>query len=171
MSKRHYTRGAPKERFLAKVQKTPEGCWIWRGYTAPNGYGQFAVTSSDVRYAHRFAFEAFSGAIGEGLYVCHRCDVRNCVNPEHLFLGTHQDNVSDMCEKDRHQRGARHAFARLTPDGVRWARRQRRAGRQVKDIAAALQVHRATAGEAIRGVTWKHIADVPPVVTSEGVSK
>lgn len=90
-------------RFFKKVQKQDDGCWIFnKGGTRP--YGEFSVDR--VRYmAHRFSFLYHVGPIPDGLFVCHKCDVRKCVNPDHLFLGTHDDNMLDMVRKNR----ARHA--------------------------------------------------------------
>ena len=69
------------------------GCWLWLGFISPDGYG--------TRLAHRRAWELARGPIPDGMLVCHRCDVRHCVNPDHLFLGTHLDNMRDMIRKGR----------------------------------------------------------------------
>lgn len=87
------------ERFVQKIAKT-ETCWLWTGCIHRLGYGHFRVGRKLVS-AHRFAYSAFVGPIPEGAVVCHACDVRHCVNPEHLWLGTQQDNVRDMWAKGR----------------------------------------------------------------------
>lgn len=91
-----------RERFEAKFYVTP-GCWIWTKGRYHDGYGQFAVSAHErsVR-AHRVSYELYVGPIPEDLHVLHRCDVRACVNPEHLFLGTRVDNMQDMIQKGRH---------------------------------------------------------------------
>lgn len=96
------------ERFWSKVQKgQPDECWLWLGPTCV-GYGNFGIskngTTRSVR-AHRFIWELENGPIPKGLLVCHRCDVRACANPAHLFLGTHHDNTQDMMQKGRYKGG------------------------------------------------------------------
>lgn len=102
-------------RFWSKVDKGP-GCWTWTGATQNYGYG--AVTIHGLtRRAHRVSWELAHGPIPDGLHVCHRCDNPPCVNPDHLFLGTAQDNVDD---KDAKGRGRN----QVGP----WVRRARRTG-------------------------------------------
>jgi hypothetical protein len=75
-------------------------CWLWTGSINTYGYGTIAVNGKN-KMVHRYAYEILKGEIQEGLFVCHKCDVRNCVNPEHLFLGTANDNNQDMISKGR----------------------------------------------------------------------
>jgi hypothetical protein len=91
------------ERFWSKVEKT-ETCWLWTRAKYVDGYGVYCHEGRQCR-AHRFAYEWFVGPIPEGLYVCHICDVRHCVRPDHLFLGTQRENSEDMVRKGRQSRG------------------------------------------------------------------
>lgn len=77
-----------------------DGCWLWRSAIVANGYGGVKHNGKMVR-AHRASWLIHYGPIPDGLQVCHRCDVKPCVNPEHLFVGTHKDNMRDCVEKGR----------------------------------------------------------------------
>lgn len=93
-----------KQRFMTKTVLTPNGCLNWTASKFKDGYGQFRHDASrpNVR-AHRDAWELFQGPIPDGFQVLHRCDNPACVNVDHLFLGTHQDNVLDKVCKKRHR--------------------------------------------------------------------
>ena len=88
-----------EERFDAFCDKTGD-CWIWTGTFSSKGYAKF-----DSKEAHRLAYERFVGPIPAGLLACHECDNPKCVNPAHLWLGTHADNMADMKAKGRQRNG------------------------------------------------------------------
>ena len=102
-------RHTPAVRFWRRVVKS-EGCWEWAGPCNEGGYGR--VTWNHRRVAHRISWEMAYGPIPEGLFVLHHCDNRRCVRPEHLFLGTANDNIQDMNAKGR-ARGGRKASVRV----------------------------------------------------------
>jgi hypothetical protein len=95
------------ERFWSHVHKT-NTCWLWTGRTNPTrGYGRMYYNRHDTD-THRIAWELMHGPIPTDMVVCHRCDNPPCVNPDHLFLGTHADNVADKVAKGRQAKGETH---------------------------------------------------------------
>lgn len=88
------------ERFLSYVDFT-DSCWLWKGYKSGFGHGSFWLGDGQKTGAHRYAWMHYKGEIPKDIFVLHKCDVPNCVNPEHLFLGTPDDNMKDMAKKGR----------------------------------------------------------------------
>ena len=89
------------DRFFSHVNKT-DSCWIWAGSKTNLGYGRIYDGSNGKRYvAHRLMWELTYGKIPDGMYICHTCDNKLCVNPDHLFLGTQKDNMEDCVNKGR----------------------------------------------------------------------
>jgi hypothetical protein len=88
-----------KQRFWDKVRKT-KGCWDWVGRKNNSGYGYFSLNNK-IQGVHRFSWLIHNGSIPKGMCVCHYCDNKICVNPKHLWLGTHKDNMKDMVIKGR----------------------------------------------------------------------
>ncbi len=87
------------DRFWFAVVKRESGCWLYRN--CPDKYGVLRDDSGKTKTAHRFSYELHHGPIPKGMYVCHKCDVRGCVNPDHLYAGTHEDNTRDIVERGR----------------------------------------------------------------------
>ena len=92
-----YPRRSLAERFWPRVRKG-DGCWEWQGHRSSHGYGKIGCGGKDIG-THRVAWELAHGPIPAGMHVCHRCDNPPCVRPDHLFLGTHSDNMRDLAEK------------------------------------------------------------------------
>jgi hypothetical protein len=114
------------ERFWSHVDiQAPDECWLWTGALDGKGYGVITVDYKTAR-AHRKSYELSIGPIPTGLLICHKCDVRACVNPQHLFPGTYYDNAVDMYQKGRsnppRHRGEKHGNAKVTEETVRLIR-------------------------------------------------
>ncbi len=151
-----------KEKFEKKFVPEPNtGCWLWLGQPNTSGYGCFTFNKKNDK-AHRVSYSIYRGEIPDGLYVCHSCDVRSCVNPDHLWIGTHADNMRDMYLKKRAYfnkglgRGSNNAMALLTEDIVLKIREglKIKSGREVaKEFG--------TSDKNISSIklrkTWKHI--------------
>ncbi len=146
------------ERFLGKVTRS-ETCWQWNGYTNEDGYGMFKLGKKCVR-AHRVSWTLHFGEVPKDLHVLHRCDNRGCVNPAHLFLGTHQDNMRDRSRKGRgvsppSHPGESHPSAKLNEEKVR-AIRDRYIPRKVTmdDLAKEYGVCRQSISNIVHGKRW-----------------
>ena len=143
------------DRFTSKFIKSDCGCWLWTASKTESGYGRFRYNGRSGR-AHRFSYMFYRGKIPDGLHVCHTCDVRNCVNPEHLFLGTQKENIEDCARKGRLARpkGIQHGLSKLNPDLVRYILRSEK----TQDaLALELGVDQKTISRVKRRETWKHI--------------
>ena len=117
MPKGIYNRISAKERFELKYKINPStGCRLWQCGQSSK-YGYFWLEYKD-RLAHRVAYELYIGKIPKGMCVCHKCDTPKCVNPDHLFLGTTNDNMQDMCNKDRQAKGTLNGNSKLVPKDV-----------------------------------------------------
>lgn len=142
--------------FWSRVDKSGE-CWLWTGSATSRGYGQFLMAG--VSWAtHRLSYTIHFGPVPDGLSVLHRCDVRRCVQPAHLFLGTTDDNMLDMVQKGRSPRGERNRTARLTDDTVREIRALYATGRfRQVDLAERFRVSQKTVSAVVLRRKWKHV--------------
>lgn len=157
-----------KDRFMSKVEMVTEsGCWIWMASTLiPSAkskgnrvaYGCFTVGKKSIS-AHRASYKFFVGYIPDGMSVCHSCDIPLCVNPSHLFIGSHKDNMQDMVKKGRakqcveHQfkRGHLHHSAKLTLQQVCEIRESTGS---LRSVAAKFNVTKDAIWAVRKGITW-----------------
>jgi hypothetical protein len=157
--------GAPhaslEVRLWRHVEKT-ETCWLWRGCISNKGYGRIRVFidgKPKMIESHRIAWQVTHGPIPPGLHVLHKCDNPPCCNPDHLFLGTHGDNMRDMESKGRSNktRGSKHHNAKLSEDDVREIRRLYSAGFNRRRIAEKFRVTLAAVKLIAARKSWKHV--------------
>lgn len=169
--------------FSDKYEVSPSGCWNWLGCLDKDGYGLTRLDGRRIR-AHRASYILHRGDISEGGHVCHDCDNPSCVNPDHLWIGTHSDNMRDAYKKGRKlppallspetvSRGEKHSSvmkkaaakgegagnSTLTADQVREIRRlhvPKKKGINV-ELAAKFDVSVSSIEKIVKRVTWKHI--------------
>lgn len=152
-------------RFWSHVDKSAgsKGHWLWTGLVGENGYGGFQLDGKK-RLAHRVAWELVNGPIPyhdsfHGMTVCHSCDVRNCVNPRHLFLGTQAENIKDRDRKGRRAstQGENHPSCFLENEDVLEIRRLADRGVKQMDIADKFNISRGMVSMIVNRKSWKHI--------------
>jgi HNH endonuclease len=168
------------ERFWAKVDKNgpvpahrPElgPCWIWTAGLG-NGYGKILARKQNGKGrfidAHRASYLLNIGPIPDGELVCHKCDNKRCVRPDHLFPGTYGDNFRDCIAKGRGNQGRpgeQNSHAVLTAEDVIRIRELRAAGWNLKQLAAEFPVTVSAISRAYLGKSWKHLPDLLPCQT------
>lgn len=142
------------ERLMKSVVKT-NGCWLWTGNRKPNGYGRIQINNKSFA-AHRLSYALHVRPIPDGLFICHKCDNPSCVNPDHLFIGTHTDNMRDRNEKGRSNmpKGTNHHLHKLTDSDVIEIRNS---GVSSRKLAGGYGVSYRTILHVKRGDTWRHI--------------
>jgi hypothetical protein len=149
--------------FFAQIDRTPSpaGCWLWKRALHHSGYG-VAYLNRRQWQAHRLAYHLFIGPIPDGLWVLHQCDNRQCCNPDHLFLGTQADNMSDCARKGRTNKphGEGHSAAKLTEDQAREILRLRReTSLTMREIGERFGVTIGAVSGIVNGRNWPHIKD------------
>jgi hypothetical protein len=157
MPKGVYRRPSVRERFWAKVSRT-DGCWLWTGRLFGGGYGSLRVDGRRL-LAHRVSWMLHFGEAPDDMCVCHRCDVRHCINPEHLFLGTHQANTLDAVAKGRFPKGETQGRSKLTESDVRDIRLRYESGVIGGNaLAREYGLAQRTVWDVIQRKHWKHVA-------------
>lgn len=152
----------PDVRLLRNAMPEPNsGCWIWMKSVNHKGYGQFKLSDGKTTLAHRASWIAHKGEIPTGLLVCHKCDNRACINPNHLFLGTDKDNSDDKIRKGREARlsGESNPRAKIVEDQVKAIIGEISRGRTLQSLADEYGVHRNTIHHIKTGRNWRHLSE------------
>lgn len=150
------------DRFWDKVNKTA-GCWLWIGGKGGQaGYGQIrlgSVVDGTRRhvYSHRLSYEMHYGPIPKGMFVLHKCDSPSCVRPDHLFLGSHSENMADMKNKGRSLMGEKNVMAKLTLPQVRAIKTRLSLGWTQRKLAKEYGVTFQAINLIAVGKNWAHI--------------
>lgn len=137
-------------RFMSFVKKNDSGCWIWQGAKGRRGYGKFSIIGNPHGVASRISYELFKGSIEDNKYVCHTCDIPSCVNPDHLWAGTHVENMMDMVDKDRQ-------YTKLGSLEVYDIRKLWEQGYSQKKIMEIYKVSSSQISNIVARRIWKHI--------------
>lgn len=153
---------------LLRINSYPNkatGCLLYLGSRTRAGYGRIRLGGFDGKehYAHRLAYELSRGPIPDGMQVCHTCDVPNCINPDHLFLGTNADNQADMDRKGRRDAtswtmlGECHHNSKLTDDDVRFIRANCKRRGDQRRMARRFGITEANVTVIVKRKGWKHV--------------
>lgn len=139
-------------RFMLRISIKENGCWEMNSGVRDNGYSRININKKSF-YGHRFFYEYFNGKIKTGNFICHKCDNRKCVNPNHLFQGTQKDNIQDAINKKRFPVGSR-LSKKLTEDDIIEIRSSNECNEY---LASMFGVCRQTISLIKRRKTWKHV--------------
>jgi hypothetical protein len=153
-----------KCKLFGEIEKK-NGCWEWQGLLHPNGYAYTTNHETEKKeHAHRVSYRIFKGDIPDKLYVCHSCDNRKCINPDHLFLGTAQENMLDAKEKGRLEhikllacKGEASPNAKLNDEKVREIRKEIEAGIRCTVIARKYCMSSSVIYLIRDGKAWSHV--------------
>lgn len=151
-------RNCDPSRIFSRVLKTDSGCWLYTGGLQSGGYGVVSIKNRSV-YAHCLAYRLRVGAIPKGLCVLHKCDVRRCINPKHLFLGTRGENNTDRETKGRSddRRGERNTQVKLDAKRIARIRRIYRTGKfSQREVGEMFDISQQHVSLIVRGEAWKH---------------
>lgn len=147
---------------LKYMPEPNSGCWLWTAALGKAGYGSLRDPRvGHTVHAHRYMWELENGPIPSGLEICHKCDVRSCVNPQHMFLGTRSDNMQDCSRKKRvfvpGFQGEDVGTSKLMEFEINEIRKRRAMGELLQDVANDFGIHYSTVSKIALRKAWGHI--------------
>ena len=149
-----------EERFYEKIEPEPNsGCWLWIEHLTPKGYGAMSYQGKKKR-AHRVSYQIHNGPIPADKMVLHKCDNRSCVNPTHLYLGTHSENMLDMVTRGRQNKpkGSSQGSSKLTEQEVKEIRQIYKDGEiTCSELGDRFDVTAQNIWFIVNRRTWRHI--------------
>jgi hypothetical protein len=150
-------RPSEDDRFWSKVDiAADDECWEWNAGEARGGYGKYAYRGKTIT-AHRMSYIIANGAIPDGLMICHSCDNRKCVNPAHLWTGTHMDNMTDCLNKHRTLKGEKNGNSKLNNNDVLKIRRLLKDGWTLVGLAKKFGVSTPVISNIRDNKNWSHV--------------
>lgn len=143
------------------IAQSPDGrfkdCWYWSGFSA-NGYGFIRINKKSICVARASAHIHLEFDLNSKLEVCHKCDNGLCFNPDHIFIGTHQDNMKDMHKKDRNPKGEKIGASNLTVGNILQIRKFFEKDRvHPRKLAEMFNISISSMWDIVRRRTWKHV--------------
>lgn len=139
------------EKFLGRYKVLDNGCWEYQGVKNCYGYGRVYIGRKHT-VAHRYMYQLKKGVIPKGMLVLHKCDNPSCVNPDHLFLGTHTDNMNDMIKKKRNRKCENYS-RKLNYEKAESIRSEN--NKSISEIARKYDISRSTVRDVLDHNTWK----------------
>lgn len=145
-----------KEIFESKfIRGNDNECWDWKGYLQ-KGYGHIRYKSKKYT-ASRLSYELYVGSLDSKMSICHTCHRPICVNPNHLYLGTHQENMQDMVVSNRAAKGENHSQSKLTESKTKYIKLELTNGQSVTELAKKYNVSKGTISMIKNNKIWRHI--------------
>ena len=148
-----------RDYYEKNVIRNETGCWDWKKKCKTDKYVRMNYCRNQPKLsAHIYSWIIHNGQIPPGMLVCHKCDNGRCTNPEHLFLGSHRENVNDMIAKYRHCHGESHGCSKLTSEQVKQIKELCKSNVSSVKIAKEFNVSKTSVLRIKNSVTWKHVS-------------
>lgn len=140
------------------IPENDSHCMEWNSYINPQGYGKIYHNGKSYR-AHRLSYQIFIGLIPKNMEICHLCDNTKCINPNHLFLGSHSENMKDMSNKNRHKvlKGSKNKLSKFNEEDILDIRRRLDGNESQKNIAKDFDVYQTTISKIKLNKSWRHV--------------